>query len=192
MNKFARRASLDEEKRIIIEEVSNLMGMGYREKDNEQIMEGMQVAIEGCSDHEDAAMNGPLRVGIGGPVGSGKTMLCLRLCQKLRERYSMAVVTNDIYCSEDAQFLIKHSALAPERIAGVETGGCPHTAIREDCSLNLAAVDTMREKFPNLDLILIESAFEIGVKCCVWERLLDKFNRFEHLGCTFSASTVAG
>ena len=81
-------------------------------------------------------MKRPPRIGIGGPVGSGKTMLCLRLCQKLRERYSMAVVTNDIYCSEDAQFLIKHSALAPERIAGVETGGCPHTAIRDDTTMN--------------------------------------------------------
>ena len=76
------------------------------------------------------------RIGIGGPVGSGKTMLCLKLCQRLRERYSMAVVTNDIYCSEDAQFLIQHSALPAERIAGVETGGCPHTAIRDDTTMN--------------------------------------------------------
>src|SRR5476649_300598 len=102
-------------------------------------------------------MKRPPRIGIGGPVGSGKTMLCLKLCQRLRERYSMAVVTNDIYCSEDAQFLIKHSALPAERIAGVETGGCPHTAIREDASANLAAIADMRAKFPGLDLVLIES-----------------------------------
>ena len=76
------------------------------------------------------------RIGIGGPVGSGKTMLCLKLCQQMRTRWSMAVVTNDIYCSEDAQFLIKHSALPAERIAGVETGGCPHTAIRDDTTMN--------------------------------------------------------
>jgi len=90
-------------------------------------------------------------------VGSGKTMLCLRLCQKMRDRYSMAVVTNDIYTSEDAQFLTRSGALPPERIAGVETGGCPHTAIREDASMNLAAVADMRAKFPGLDLVLIES-----------------------------------
>ena len=97
------------------------------------------------------------RIGIGGPVGSGKTMLCLKLCQRLRERYSMAVVTNDIYCSEDAQFLIKHSALPADRIAGVETGGCPHTAIREDASINLEAVDRMLAKYPNADIVFIES-----------------------------------
>ena len=97
------------------------------------------------------------RIGIGGPVGSGKTMLCLKLCQRLRERYSMAVVTNDIYCSEDAQFLIQHSALPAERIAGVETGGCPHTAIREDASINLEAVARLNRRFDNLDIIFIES-----------------------------------
>jgi urease accessory protein len=99
----------------------------------------------------------PLRVGIGGPVGSGKTALTLALCQALRDKINMAVVTNDIYTAEDAKFLVQHSALAPERIIGVETGGCPHTAIREDCSINLAAIDTMRGKFPNLDIILLES-----------------------------------
>ena len=102
-------------------------------------------------------MTRPPRIGIGGPVGSGKTMLCLKLCQQLRTRTSMAVVTNDIYCSEDAQFLIRHSALPAERIAGVETGGCPHTAIREDASINLAAVADMQKRFPALDLVLIES-----------------------------------
>ncbi len=98
-----------------------------------------------------------LRVGIGGPVGSGKTALTLALCKALRDKYDIAAVTNDIYTEEDAQFLVKNEALAPERIIGVETGGCPHTAIREDCSINLAAVGTMTKRFPGLDLILIES-----------------------------------
>jgi len=97
------------------------------------------------------------RIGIGGPVGSGKTMLCLKLCQRLRERYSMAVVTNDIYCSEDAQFLIKHSALPADRIAGVETGGCPHTAIRDDTTMNEQACRAFEAKFPELQLLLVES-----------------------------------
>jgi urease accessory protein len=97
------------------------------------------------------------RIGIGGPVGSGKTMLCLKLSQKLRERYSMAVVTNDIYCSEDAQFLIKHSALPADRIVGVETGGCPHTAIRDDTTMNEQACRAMEAKFPDLQLLLVES-----------------------------------
>jgi len=101
--------------------------------------------------------HGPLRVGIGGPVGSGKTALMDALCKALRERYSVAAITNDIYTREDAEFLTRSGALPPERIAGVETGGCPHTAIREDASINLAAVAEMREKFPDLDLILIES-----------------------------------
>ena len=91
-------------------------------------------------------MSRPPRIGIGGPVGSGKTMLCLKLCQRLRERYSMAVVTNDIYCSEDAQFLIQHSALPAERIAGVETGGCPHTAIRDDTTMNEQACRALEAK----------------------------------------------
>jgi urease accessory protein len=98
-----------------------------------------------------------LRVGIGGPVGSGKTALTLALCQTLREQINMAVVTNDIYTAEDAQFLVDHSALAPERIIGVETGGCPHTAIREDASINLEAIDRLQRSFPDLDLILVES-----------------------------------
>lgn len=101
--------------------------------------------------------HGPLRVGIGGPVGSGKTALTEMLCKYFRDTYDLCAITNDIYTKEDARLLTVAGALPEERIMGVETGGCPHTAIREDCSLNLAAVDTMREKFPNLDLILIES-----------------------------------
>jgi urease accessory protein len=101
--------------------------------------------------------HGPLRVGIGGPVGSGKTALVDRLCKQMRARYDIAVVTNDIYTKEDAEFLTRSGALAPDRIAGVETGGCPHTAIREDASINLAAVAAMRERFPALDLIFVES-----------------------------------
>jgi urease accessory protein len=98
-----------------------------------------------------------LRVGIGGPVGSGKTALTLALCKALRDRLSIAVVTNDIYTEEDAQFLVRNEALAPERIIGVETGGCPHTAIREDASINLEAVERLNRRFRDLDLILIES-----------------------------------
>lgn len=98
-----------------------------------------------------------LRVGIGGPVGSGKTALVRLLCQHLRDRYSIGVITNDIYTREDAEFLLRHEALDGERILGVETGGCPHTAIREDASMNLAAVDELQARFTNLDLLLIES-----------------------------------
>jgi urease accessory protein len=101
--------------------------------------------------------HGPLRVGIGGPVGSGKTSLMDALCKTLRTRYDIAAITNDIYTKWDAEYLVRSGALAPERIAGVETGGCPHTAIREDASINLAAVADMRKKFPDLDLVLIES-----------------------------------
>jgi urease accessory protein len=101
--------------------------------------------------------HGPLRVGIGGPVGSGKTSLMDALCKRLRARYDIAAITNDIYTKWDAEYLVRSGALAPERIAGVETGGCPHTAIREDASINLAAVADMRSKFPDLDLVLIES-----------------------------------
>jgi urease accessory protein len=101
--------------------------------------------------------NGPLRVGIGGPVGAGKTTLTENLCKALRERYSVAVITNDIYTSEDAEYLMRAQALPLERIKGVETGGCPHTAIREDASINLAAVAELRAAFEDLDLILIES-----------------------------------
>jgi urease accessory protein len=99
----------------------------------------------------------PLRVGIGGPVGSGKTALCERLCKGMRERYDMAVITNDIYTREDMDILVRAQALAPERLMGVETGGCPHTAIREDASINLEAIARMHADFPALELILIES-----------------------------------
>jgi urease accessory protein len=98
-----------------------------------------------------------LRLGIGGPVGSGKTALTLALCRALRGRYEIAVVTNDIYTEEDAQFLVRNEALAPERIIGVETGGCPHTAIREDASINLEAVSRLMRRFPALELVMIES-----------------------------------
>ncbi len=99
----------------------------------------------------------PLRVGIGGPVGSGKTALMEQLCKRLRDEFDIAAITNDIYTKEDARILVEAGALPPERIIGVETGGCPHTAIREDASINLAAVSEMRKRFADLDLILIES-----------------------------------
>ena len=102
-------------------------------------------------------MNGPLRVGIGGPVGSGKTTLCEMLLKAMRDRYSMAVVTNDIYTREDALILNRVQAIGEDRIVGVETGGCPHTAIREDVSLNLAAIADLNRRFPDLDVVLIES-----------------------------------
>jgi len=101
--------------------------------------------------------NAPLRVGVGGPVGSGKTTLVEVLCKRMRERYRLAVVTNDIYTKEDERLLVAAQALEPDRIMGVETGGCPHTAIREDASINLDAVDRMCKRFPDLDLIFIES-----------------------------------
>ena len=104
-----------------------------------------------------SSSHGPLRVGIGGPVGSGKTALTEALCKRFRDTYDLCAITNDIYTKEDARLLTVAGALPEERIMGVETGGCPHTAIREDCYLNLAAIDTMNKKFPNLDLILIES-----------------------------------
>jgi urease accessory protein len=100
---------------------------------------------------------GPLRVGIGGPVGSGKTTLTEKLCKAMREKYSLAAITNDIYTKEDALILNRLQALPEDRIIGVETGGCPHTAIREDASINLAAIDTMNRRFPDLDVIFIES-----------------------------------
>ena len=102
-------------------------------------------------------LRGPLRVGVGGPVGSGKTALVERLCKKMREAYDIAVVTNDIYTKEDAQFLIRSGALPEERIVGVETGGCPHTAIREDASINLEAVDALIRRYPDLQMVVIES-----------------------------------
>ncbi|MGQ7248915.1 urease accessory protein UreG [Halomonas sp. V046] len=98
-----------------------------------------------------------LRVGVGGPVGSGKTALLKQLCLALRDHYNIAVVTNDIYTREDADFLTHHEALSPDRILGVETGGCPHTAIREDASMNLAAIDELQERHPGLELVLVES-----------------------------------
>jgi urease accessory protein len=104
-----------------------------------------------------AKSHGPLRIGVGGPVGSGKTALMDLLCKSMRERYDIAAITNDIYTKWDAEFLVRSGSLTPDRIAGVETGGCPHTAIREDASMNLAAVADMRAKFPDLDLVLIES-----------------------------------
>ena len=104
-----------------------------------------------------ASVNGPLRVGIGGPVGAGKTTLTEQLCRAMAERYSVAVITNDIYTSEDAEYLLRAQALPADRIRGVETGGCPHTAIREDASINLAAVADFRSAIPDLDVIFIES-----------------------------------
>ena len=101
--------------------------------------------------------HGPLRVGVGGPVGTGKTSLMDALCKHLRDRYDIAAITNDIYTKEDAEFLTRAGSLPPERILGIETGGCPHTAIREDASINLAGVADLRRRFPDLDLILIES-----------------------------------
>ena len=101
--------------------------------------------------------NGPLRIGIGGPVGTGKTALMDALCKRLSPTYDIAAITNDIYTKEDAEFLTRAGSLPPERILGIETGGCPHTAIREDASINLAGIAEMRKRFPNLDIILIES-----------------------------------
>lgn len=103
------------------------------------------------------SMNGPLRVGIGGPVGSGKTALTEALCKSMNHDYSIAVITNDIYTQEDADFLTRAEALPANRIVGVETGGCPHTAIREDASMNLAAIDEMNRRFSDLDLVFVES-----------------------------------
>ena len=102
-------------------------------------------------------ISNPLRIGVGGPVGSGKTALLKTLCKRLRDVYDIAAITNDIYTREDAEFLTKHGALDADRIAGVETGGCPHTAIREDASMNLAAVRDMAEKFPGLEAVFVES-----------------------------------
>ncbi len=103
------------------------------------------------------SLNGPLRVGVGGPVGTGKTALMDALCKIFRQRYEIAAITNDIYTKEDAEFLTRAGALTPDRILGIETGGCPHTAIREDASINLAGVAELNRRFPTLDIILIES-----------------------------------
>ena len=112
-----------------------------------------------------------LRVGVAGPVGSGKTALVEALCLSLRHQLQLAVVTNDIYTQEDAQFLTRAGALEPERIRGVETGGCPHTAIREDCSINRAAVEELEQAFPGLDLVLVESGGEkIGLQCKYFQK----------------------
>ena len=113
--------------------------------------------VQGIPELRPEVRGQALRVGIGGPVGSGKTALALALCQALRQRYNMAVVTNDIYTREDAEFLVRHGALSMDRILGVETGGCPHTAIREDASINIEAVNRLQKRIPDLDLILVES-----------------------------------
>jgi urease accessory protein len=102
-------------------------------------------------------MSSPFRIGVAGPVGSGKTALVEALCKQLRDRYQLAVITNDIYTQEDAQFLVRAGALEQDRILGVETGGCPHTAIREDASMNIAAIEQLEKTFDNLDLIFVES-----------------------------------
>ena len=123
----------------------------------QDVPQGLRPATSVPAVPVSARARGPLRVGIGGPVGSGKTALTLALCLALRDKYDIAVVTNDIYTAEDAQFLVRNAALAPERIIGVETGGCPHTAIREDASINLEAVDRLNVRFPGLDIIFVES-----------------------------------
>tara|TARA_B100001057_G_scaffold168584_1_gene169315 strand:- start:245 stop:871 length:627 start_codon:yes stop_codon:yes gene_type:complete len=109
------------------------------------------------SENNSNKFSRPVRVGIGGPVGSGKTMLTLRLCEVLREKYSMVVITNDIYTMEDAQFLARNGALSEDRIMGVETGGCPHTAIRDDTSMNSVAIEQLQERHPDAKLVLLES-----------------------------------
>lgn len=106
---------------------------------------------------EQKSFSRPVRIGIGGPVGSGKTMLVLRLCQTLRDHYRISVITNDIYTREDAEFLVKNEALPSERVLGVETGGCPHTAIRDDTSMNMAAIESLVKANPDTEVILIES-----------------------------------
>ncbi len=113
--------------------------------------------IQRNQDNKSPSPNGPLRIGIGGPVGAGKTTLTAALCRAMRDDYNIAVITNDIYTKEDAEFLTRAQALPSDRIIGVETGGCPHTAIREDASINLAAISDLRDMFPDLDFVIIES-----------------------------------
>ncbi|WP_128894965.1 urease accessory protein UreG [Longirhabdus pacifica] len=118
--------------------------------------------------------NRPFRIGIGGPVGSGKTALVEKISKKIRDRYSLAVITNDIYTKEDAEILIRQSALPTERIVGVETGGCPHTAIREDASMNFDAIESLEESIPNLDIIFIESGGD-NLAAAFSPELVDRF-----------------
>ncbi len=117
----------------------------------------MKHSIRGCFDREEMAMKPALRVGIGGPVGAGKTTLVEALCKRMRGDYEIAVVTNDIYTQEDAQILVRSQALSEDRIVGVETGGCPHTAIREDASMNMVAIENLTTQFPELDVVILES-----------------------------------
>ena len=117
----------------------------------------MKHSIRGCFDREEMAMKPALRVGIGGPVGAGKTTLVEALCKRMRGDYEIAVVTNDIYTQEDAQILVRSQALSEDRIVGVETGGCPHTAIREDASMNMVAIENLTTQFPELDIVILES-----------------------------------
>ena len=117
----------------------------------------MKHSIHGCFDREEKTMKPALRVGIGGPVGAGKTTLVDALCKRMRGDYEIAVVTNDIYTQEDAQILVRSQALSEDRIVGVETGGCPHTAIREDASMNMVAIENLTTRFPELDVVILES-----------------------------------
>ena len=117
----------------------------------------MKHSIRGCFDREEKTMKPALRVGIGGPVGAGKTTLVEALCKRMRGDYEIAVVTNDIYTQEDAQILVRSQALSEDRIVGVETGGCPHTAIREDASMNMVAIENLTTRFPELDVVILES-----------------------------------
>src|SRR3954467_6368798 len=118
----------------------------------------MEQTLVAPASHQTLKPKRPIRIGIGGPVGSGKTMLVLRLCQWLRDEVSLAVITNDIYTREDAEFLVRQNALPAERVLGVETGGCPHTAIRDDTSMNMAAVAGLERRHPDVQIILVESA----------------------------------